>query len=761
MASNRDSPRNPSTPQSIPLQDLSRPPDSARSERSDGEWGRFQGTVSGRARALLGNRQSPQARRARYERVLERDVTEEIPDTDQERLGVPHIQSPRRAHAEGTFYEDGELSPVDVGDFQAAMGSVGLSLNDEPGPSRQPPLLTRTSTSGKTKLGMIAESVAAESPDTPPNHTDDQDANDDDYFQKPYDDQSPLTDNRYLQPISGSQASTPSGKSIENRYRHSRQSSRASPGSRLGADLGYTDASPNLRVPSGHRSANRLSIYSTRSISRSLSTTASPLTTAGSMLRKMSQRVVNLSNEPEVIETVRQPSTRHARMDAPPSFPAMTEYAHDEAGPPSPLPPEKVPSQVATEETRDEWQPHVNPLKGKSLGIFGPNSRIRLALCEILVHPFTEPSILILIVLQTIFLAVDAATPIEYYGRSSAWSSHWTDGFFLALFVVYTLEILAHVIVSGFLRNAEEYSSLPKGITQREAIWALARRFFAPQDLEGLSARRLQDTDNPQVSILRSFTTLQPDQPGNSRQQQRVRLARRAFLRHSFNRLDFLAVCSYWVFFILVVVKVEQDHHIWVFQMLSCLRILRLLNLTNGTSVILRSLKKAAPLLVNVAFLISFFMLLFAIIGSQVFKSSFRRTCVWFGDDIEAAMNGTLSPNSYAQNSYAQNVAPGNIQFCGGYRNYINGSAMPWVNRTLQSNHKGPKGFLCPERSMCVEGHNPYNGTVHFDDIFHSLELVFVIMSSNTFTDLLYYTTDSDYLLGAFCKLSRYRRTVL
>ena len=743
MTSNRDSPRNPSTPQSIPLQDLSRPPDTARSDRGEEGWGRFRGTVSGRARAL-------QARRARYERVLEGDVTEETQDTNRETLGVPRTHSPQRAHAGGTFYEDGELSPVDVGDFQAAMGSVGLSLNDEPGPSRQPPLLTRTSTSGKTKLGMIAESVAAESPDTPPSHhPDEQDTNDDDYFNKPYDDQSPLTDNRYLHPISGSQVSTPSGKSIENRYRHSRQSSRASPGSRLGADLGYTDASPNLRVPSGHRSANRLSIYSTRSISRSLSTTASPLTTAGSMLRKMSQRVVNISNEPEVIETVRQPSTRHARMDAPPSFPAMTEYAHDEAGPPSTPPPEKEPSQVATEEAREEWQPHINPLKGKSLGIFGPNSRIRLALCEILVHPFTEPFILILIVLQTIFLAVDAAKPIDYYGRSSAWNSQWTDGFFLALFVVYTLEILAHVIVSGFLRNAEEYSSLPKGITQREAIWVLVRRFFAPQDLE---ARRLQDADNPQVSILRSFTTLQPDQPGNSRQQQRIRLARRAFLRHSFNRLDFLAVCSYWVFFILVVINVEQDHHIWVFQMLSCLRILRLLNLTNGTSVILRSLKKAAPLLVNVAFLISFFMLLFAIIGSQVFKSSFRRTCVWFGDDIEFAMPGNLSA---LNGSYAQNIAPGNVQFCGGYRHYLNGSAMPWVNSTLYHKGAGPKGFLCPERSMCVEGHNPYNGTVHFDDIFHSLELVFVIMSSNTFTDLLYYTTDSDYLLGAFCKLSR------
>lgn len=44
---------------------------------------------------------------------------------------------------------------------------------------------------------------------------------------------------------------------------------------------------------------------------------------------------------------------------------------------------------------------------------------------------------------------------------------------------------------------------------------------------------------------------------------------------------------------------------------------------------------------------------------------------------------------------------------------------------------------------------NPDGDTVSFDNIFNSLELVFVIMSSNTFTDILYYTTDSDYLASA------------
>lgn len=74
---------------------------------------------------------------------------------------------------------------------------------------------------------------------------------------------------------------------------------------------------------------------------------------------------------------------------------------------------------------------------------------------------------------------------------------------------------------------------------------------------------------------------------------------------------------------------------------------------------------------------------------------------------------------------------------------------MPWVAANGDPSGYDAKGYVCPKGSLCVEGTNPYNGTVHFDDIVHSLELIFVIMSSNTFTDLLYYTTDTDYLVAA------------
>jgi voltage-dependent calcium channel len=147
-------------------------------------------------------------------------------------------------------------------------------------------------------------------------------------------------------------------------------------------------------------------------------------------------------------------------------------------------------------------------------------------------------------------------------------------------------------------------------------------------------------------------------------------------------------------------------------------------------------LKKAAPSLVHVAFLICFFWLLFAIIGVQSFKSSLRRTCVW------------VDPTGQ-QSNYTLNTAPGNTQFCGGYVNATTHEPWPWRYADGRNGTDGHKGYLCPENSICVEGENPYNGTVGFDNVGQSLEMVFVIMSSNTFTDIMYYLSDSDYLAAA------------
>lgn len=552
-----------------------------------------------------------------------------------------------------------------------------------------------------------------------------QDSEQDNYHHHQVSDRTPLTNERFLQPISGSHLNmTPASE-------HSRT------GSRLGDDL---TENGRARRPTSTMSSRSLSV----------NPSASPLLRAGTIVRKMSQRVVNLSNEPDPVERdMRQErqdreerESKEARMQEPPSLPAMQGYAHDGRST-SPLPFEKARPSVSTEAISNQWQPPPNPLKGKSLGLFGPESWLRLRLCDMLVHPITELIILLLIVIQTILLAVDSSRSIQYNKRPRKWQSPWVNYGLLVLFMLYTVEIVARVIVSGLVKNANEYSTVDTGLSRTAALRERVQLFFGPQRQS--STRAAANRADPGQSILRSFTNVQmlPDQSGNSRQAQRIRLARRAFLRHGFNRLDFVAVTSFWVSLVLSLTSIQAKDHIYIFQMLSCLRILRLLGLTSGTAVILRSLKKAAPLLVNVAFLIGFFWLLFAIIGIQAFKSSFRRHCVWYSN-IEDARRQALTKVPINVTSFAQS------QLCGGYLNETTGKESPWLHPNLHSvGAETHKGYLCPQGSLCVEGDGPYNGTVSFDNVLHSLQLVFVIMSANTFSDLMYDTMDSDFLAAA------------
>ena len=269
-------------------------------------------------------------------------------------------------------------------------------------------------------------------------------------------------------------------------------------------------------------------------------------------------------------------------MEAPPALPAMPEYLVDERLDDTLGGEKQGPHTHVMERTHGYWS-HPNPLRGKTLGWFGPENKLRLRLCELLVHPFTEPIILLMIIAQTLLLTIDAARA-EPYGRRNA---DWLTWALLGLFVVYTLEILARVIVSGLFKNAEEYSTIETKMGPFAALKERINHFFSDSNQFSMNQNPIQKAALPQNSILRSFTNVQVqvDQPGHTRQAQRIRLARRAFLRHGFNRLDFVAVTSFWISFILSVSTVEYAKHIYVFRMLSCLRILRLLGLTSGTSV--------------------------------------------------------------------------------------------------------------------------------------------------------------------------------
>lgn len=682
---------NPSADHPIPLQDFSRPPDIPLAED------RGRSRISRGSRFL--SRPSLGGGSSNYERVSEGSPVE------------PSAASLPRLN----LHEPEDATPVeDPGSFAQAMSSVGLSFH---GPAAR----------SRDTLGSDLDVVPLDNYST---------RDTDSYagFNDTYDeDTAPLTDQANLQPISGASGwKGKQGDTVQSGH----------PGSRLGDDL------PNLESGLGGRRRGSSGGDRARSLSPG---SGSALQRAGSMVKSMSQRVVNLSNAPEVIEDSirKEESWKNSRMEGPPELPAMAGYAHDTQANAS------VNGEPSTEKrsSKKAWRAFNNPLRGKSLGILPADNPFRVRLCDILVHPFTEPFILLVIIFQTVLLTVESARSV-WDTPTSHWGSSPLDYIYFCIFVVYTLELVAKILVSGFILNPIEYSTLNRSLKFKYALAERGKNLITPQ--RQFSKKVSIMPAEPQASIIRTFTgglsQLEQDMVDDPLQTRRVRLAHRAFLRHSFNRLDFVAVVSFWVSFLLALSGVETRQQLYVFRMLSCLRILRLLALTNGTSVslprdylgsfllisqvIVRSLKKAAPLLVHVAFLIGFFWLLFAIVGIQSFKSSFRRNCVWLGVD--------------GQSNFTLNDPYNTLQFCGGYLNQSTGERMPWIGSDGVPSEYEPKGYICPAGSLCVEGDtNPYNGTVHFDDIVHSLELVFVIMSSNTFTDILYYTTDTDYLASA------------
>lgn len=573
MASDNHNPRSPSGNQPIPLQDLSRPPDTViadgrgRNRDSNSSSGGGGGDGLGIQRRSLIGRGSL---RRRYERLGEDSPTSrERRDFDSTRDG--------QDVAEG----DGEDGPIDdPGGFQQAITSVGLSF-DGPSSNHLPGMTpsNRSLRSGSIRTGD--EELSSLNNSRP-------DLSDTQGFGSPTDtiegDTTPLNDGRYMQPISGSLNSRQPKRGRDRG--HSVHFSEVS-GSRLGDDLPNLENGMGKRPRGSIEETPRLSHDRARSLSPSAS--GSAISRASSMMRMMSQRVVNISNEPEVVEQSieRESSLKQARLEGPPPLPAMTEYAHDatENGvEDTDAPPEKKsPFSFKTKpKPRKPSGPRVNPLQGNSLGIFPPENRLRRVLCEMLVHKLTEPTILILIIIQTVLLAVESASS---KGRSEYWGGSKFDYVFFALFVIYTLELIARTIVSGFIWNPHEYSTLDRSAGLKNAIIEKGRSFFVPQ--AQTSTRKSATPSGPQVSVLRSFTGMQPplESSDDPRHQQRMRLARRAFLRHSFNRLDFIAVVSYWISFVLCLSGTESAKNIYVFRMLSCLRILRLLNLTRGTSV--------------------------------------------------------------------------------------------------------------------------------------------------------------------------------
>ncbi|CAE6501684.1 unnamed protein product [Rhizoctonia solani] len=485
-------------------------------------------------------------------------------------------------------------------------------------------------------------------------------------------------------------------------------------------------------------------------------------------LRRVSLRVVNLAGVQ--LEDKPMPRTPE-REGVPHPFPDREQG--------EPLPPEPVPT---PEDELDRSQ-HMR-LRGRTLGMFGPENPLRKAMRATLLWTWTEPIILVLIFANAVFLTTQAWRSVYIYERVDGYFKTWEDYGLFVLFCIFTIEMIARIIVSGFVLDPEIKPSsvgrwlrdLAPGDNFAARARSVRRKVFeqrAPYTQHAVSSSATELAEKSprpnltfalasQVGVAaahasRSDTVTAPRHaatsgPPNQHIQSQsgtwylqystdtpfqIAVARQrilseqssTYLRHSWNRTDFIAVCSFWVMFGLAISgKENQPHlHLYVFRALSVLRTARLLAVTKGTSTIIHSLKRAGPLLTRVALFVLFAIILFSIVGVQSFKGSFRRTCV-IADSIADITNGiALSQN------------------CGAWVNPETLRQSGYVDSTGQATVE-IKGFTCPLGQICVEAtENPQNGTQAFDNFFLASMQVVVVASVNTWAPVMYQMMDTDF----------------
>ncbi|EGN97267.1 hypothetical protein SERLA73DRAFT_110442 [Serpula lacrymans var. lacrymans S7.3] len=365
-----------------------------------------------------------------------------------------------------------------------------------------------------------------------------------------------------------------------------------------------------------------------------------------------------------------------------------------------------------------------SPIRGRTLCFFGPTSKIRLKLYYLLLHPWTEPLILVLIIINAIILTIQAShslllspsqnapTPIKGYFHL------WEDYVLFVLFVLFTLEAFARICVSGFLFDPEIRVS---AIKLANSISHPPKHIRNPSQPTFFS-KALRSDQTDVISL--------PFRLNISHAHEKVH-RNVPYLRQSWTRIDFVAIVSFWISFILAMTHVERGtYHIGAFRAMSVLRTARLLAITSGTTTIMRSLKIARPLLTNVAYFVVFAMILFSVIGVQSFKGSFQRSC-------------------YLQPTLGESATQISNQFCGGHVDPVT------LNNTYYLQRNGNpgntiKGYICPLGQVCQEGQNPYTGVESFDTVYFALLQVIIVASANGWSPIMYAMIDAEYFVSCF-----------
>ncbi|KAI3633609.1 hypothetical protein MIR68_008556 [Amoeboaphelidium protococcarum] len=329
--------------------------------------------------------------------------------------------------------------------------------------------------------------------------------------------------------------------------------------------------------------------------------------------------------------------------------------------------------------TLNDKEGGTTKLTGYSLGLFSPENRFRMFLHRLISRKWYQPVITLLTFINWIIYA--SMSFQKRQKRQDEFGFMWQDYALLAVFIMYTLEIIAKCIVYGFFIRGN-YTLVDK-------IEYYLLKYLYNSDVEPLDYFEANHT----------------------------------FWKSAGNQFDFAICMFFWIY-----VAISQTGSVWVlvFRTLSAMRPFRLLLLVSrGLSVITRSVTSSSKLLGKVLVFITYIYLFLAITGVQFHKGTLARRCV-----LESTDGNGLVSN--------QMVKP--IKACGSYEMQDGSIMTAKYHQGVPQGYACPYPQVC--KYMETANEKPF-GFVSFDNIFSATFSIFQSATEQGWTRTMYMSMDA------------------
>ncbi|XP_052740095.1 voltage-dependent T-type calcium channel subunit alpha-1G [Bicyclus anynana] len=216
------------------------------------------------------------------------------------------------------------------------------------------------------------------------------------------------------------------------------------------------------------------------------------------------------------------------------------------------------------------------------------------------------------------------------------------------------------------------------------------------------------------------------------------------YLADSWNRLDFFIVMAGALEYALNVENINLS----AIRTIRVLRPLRAINRIPSMRILVMLLLDTLPMLGNVLLLCFFVFFIFGIVGVQLWEGILRQRC-----ELVLPPN-VLRPNISFHYEFSKELdyicttpEDSGMHLCGNFPAYRYGPLV--CNQTAR-----PFSYNHPTNTSCVDwnqyytnctqrGPNPFQGTISFDNIGLAWVAIFLVISLEGWTDIMYYVQDA------------------